>query len=81
LSDKSACNAIEETIAYCKSAAMEYIIQSIKDEVAGLYLDMCNSYETPGRPLHKLYDYYYVSTTSVSPLALYVQNTSLLLLP
>jgi hypothetical protein len=31
LSDKNACNAIEEMIAYYKSGVMEHIIQPIKD--------------------------------------------------
>jgi hypothetical protein len=79
LSDKNPSNAIEEMIAYYKSAVTEHIIQTIKDEVADCTCDMYHSYETPGRPLHELYDYN-LSTTNVTLLALYVQNTSLLLL-
>jgi hypothetical protein len=38
MSDNFSSNAIEEMIAYYKSAVMEHNIQPIKDEVADLYL-------------------------------------------
>ena len=81
LSDKTSSNVIEEMIACYKSAVMEHIIQPIKDKVADLYLRYVPFIWNPLSPIARTVWLHYVSTTSVTLLALYVQNTSLLLLP
>src|SRR5919199_4714309 len=60
-------------------AVMEHIFNHSKMRLQICTRDICHSYESTGRPSHELYDYRF-STTSVTLLAPYVQNTSSLLL-